>query len=165
MTDSHGLSLFQRVLLATDGTVTDLIAIYAGEPIRVRKLEQSVLEADAPAALKCSGPVRLLSRKILLRDASRIWLHADSTFVIDRLSPSIQEQMLNSDRPVGLLWKEERLETFREIVGHTVEPCAAVAHYFDLPLSAPIVSRTYLIHHAGRPLGMITEKWPLSYFR
>lgn len=165
MTDNHGLSLFQRVLLATDGTVTDLIAIYAGEAIRVKKLEQSILEADAPTELKCSGPVRLLSRKILLCGASRNYLHADSTFVLGRLSTSIQEQMLNSDRPVGLLWKEERLETFREIVGHTVEPGAAIAQYFDLPLSAPFVSRTYLIHRAGRPLGMITEKWPLSSFR
>jgi len=85
--------------------------------------------------------------------------------VLERLSKSIQDQMLNTDRPIGLLWKEERLETFREIVGQAVEPCAAIAQYFDLPPSAPFVSRTYLIHHDRRPLGIITEKWPLSPFR
>ena len=40
----------------------------------------------------------------------------------------------------------------------------AIAHYFDLPVTAPFVSRTYLVHHRNKPLGKITEKWPLSYF-
>jgi chorismate-pyruvate lyase len=165
MPSSYDLSLFQRILLATDGTVTDLIALYAGEPIRVMKLGQAIHEERAQAELKCTEPTRLLNRKILLSGAKKNYLYAESQFVLGRLSKSIQEQMLNTDRPIGLLWKEERLETFREIVGQTVEPCAAIAQYFDLPSSAPFVSRTYLIHHTGKPLGMITEKWPISYFR
>jgi chorismate-pyruvate lyase len=165
MPGNHDLSLFQRILLATDGTVTDLIALYAGEPIRVKKLVQTISEDSAPAELQCSGPTRMLSRRILLTGATKTYLYAESQFVLERLSKSIQDQMLNTDRPIGLLWKEERLETFREIVRQSVEPYAAIAQYFDLPTSAPFVSRTYLIHHGGRPLGMITEKWPLSYFR
>lgn len=165
MPGTHDLSLFQRILLATDGTVTDLIALYAAEPIRVKKLSQAIGEESAQAELQCAAPTRLLSRRILLTGATRTYLYAESQFVLERLSKSLQEQMLNTDRPVGLRWKEERLETFREIVGQAVEPCAAIAQYFDLPPPAPFVSRTYLIHHHGQPLGMITEKWPLSYFR
>ena len=165
MPSSYDLSLFQRILLATDGTVTDLIALYAGEPIRVIKLGQAIHEESAQPELKCTEPTRLLNRKILLSGATKNYLYAESQFVLERLSKSIQEQMLNTDRPIGLLWKEERLETFREIVGQTVEPCAAIAQYFDLPTSAPFVSRTYVIHHIGKPLGIITEKWPISYFR
>jgi chorismate-pyruvate lyase len=165
MSDAHDLSLFQKILLATDGTVTDLIALYAGEPIRVKKLVQTIGDERAPAELQCSGPTRLLSRRILLAGATKTYLYAESQFVLDRLSKSIQEQMLTTDRPIGLLWKEERMETFREVVGQEVEPCAAIAQYFDLPTSALFVSRTYLIHHEGRPLGRITEKWPLSHFR
>jgi chorismate-pyruvate lyase len=161
----HDLSLFQKVLLATDGTVTDLIALYAGEPIGVRKLAQSIRDGHAPAELQCTGPTRLLSRSILLTGAAKIYLYAESQFVLERLSKSIQQQMLDSDRPIGLLWKEERLESFREIVRQAVEPCEAIAHHFNVPVSAPFVSRTYLIHHGGRPLGMITEEWPLSQFR
>ncbi len=165
MPGTHDLSLFQKILLATDGTVTDLIALYAGEPIGVRKLAQSIREEHAPTELQCAGPTRLLSRSILLAGATRTYLYAESQFVLDRLSMSIQQQMLDTDRPVGLLWKEERLETFREIVRQAVEPSEAIAQHFDMPASAPFVSRTYLIHHGGRPLGMITEKWPLSHFR
>jgi len=165
MTDNLDLSLFQRILLATDGTVTDLIALYAGEPMRVRKLAQTIGVADAPTELQCAVPTRVLSRRILLIGTSQTYLYAESQFVLERLSASIQDQMLNTDRPIGLLWKEERLETFREIVRQGVETCTEIAHYFDVPASAPFVSRTYLIHHGGRPMGMITERWPLSSFR
>lgn len=162
---NHDLSLFQKILLATDGTVTDLIGLYTGESIRVKKLEQAIREELAPPALKCAGPTRLLIRRILLSGASKNYLFADSVFVFERFSKSIQEQLLNTDKPIGLMWKEERLETYREIVEQKVEPCADAAKHFELPASAPFVSRTYLIHHSGLPLGAITEKWPVGLFR
>jgi chorismate-pyruvate lyase len=159
------LSLFQKILLATDGTVTDLLALYTGAPIQVKKLEQTIKLDTAPLALNCAAPTRLLSRKILLSSAKQNYLYADSVFVFDRFSSSIQEQLLSTDRPIGLLWKEARLETYREIVDTSVAPCAEIASHFVLPEAAMFVSRTYLIHQAGKPLGAITEKWPLSYFR
>jgi chorismate-pyruvate lyase len=163
--DNQPLSLFQKILLATDGTVTDLISLYTGEPIRVKKLEQTIREQVAPQSLQCDGLTRLLVRKILLSGASQNYLYADSIFVFERFSKSIQDQLLNTDRPIGLMWKEEKLETYREIVEQNVEPCADAAGHFGLPTFEPFVSRTYLIHHAGKPLGAITEKWPVSYFR
>lgn len=165
MPSRHDLSLLQKILLGTDGTVTDMIALYAGEPIRVRKLEQELREGGAQTDLGCTGRERLLHRTIVLCGATGNYLYAESQFVFERLSKSIQEQMLETDRPIGLLWKDEKLETFREIVDHSVGPCAAIAHYFDVPVTAPFISRTYLIHHMRKPLGKITEKWPLSFFR
>jgi len=161
----HQLSLFQQILLATDGTVTDLIALYTGEAIRVKKLEQVIQVEVAPPLLACPAPVKLLHRKILLSGAVKNYLYADSTFVFERFSPAIQQQLLSTDRPIGLLWKDARLETYREIVAQKVEPCSAIAEHFALPLDAMFVARTYVIHHAGSPLGAITEKWPLSFFR
>ena len=161
----YELSLFQKILLATDGTVTDLLALYTGETIRVKKLGQSIRDDVAPEILHCKGLTRLLNRQILLSGANRNYLYADSIFVFERFSKSIQEQLLNSDRPIGLIWKEERLEMHREIIEQKVEPCAEIALHFSVPVEAPFVSRTYLIHHAGKPLGAIMEKWPLSYYR
>ena len=162
---TEDLSLFQRILLATDGTVTDLIGLYTGESIRVKKLEQSIRLDTAPPALRCSEPTRLLHRRILLAGAAKNFLYADSTFVFERFSESIQQQLLNTDKPIGLMWKDERLETYREIIDQRIETSAEVAAHFDLPATADFVSRTYLIHHNGKPLGSITEKWPMSYFR
>jgi chorismate-pyruvate lyase len=163
--NSGNLGLFQKVLLATDGTVTDLIALYTGEPIRVEKLEQNIRTEVPPSVLACETPVRLLSRKILLRGARKKYLYADSLFLIDRFSSSIQHQLLTTDRPIGLMWKHERFETYRDIVDQRVEPSPIIAHYFELRESEPFVSRTYIIYHSGKPLGAITEKWPLSLFR
>jgi chorismate-pyruvate lyase len=164
-TTEHRLSLLQKILLSTDGTVTDLIALYAGGPIRVKKIEQTVEVKTAPTLLACDGPLKLLSRKILLSGASRNYLYAESVFVFERFSASIQDQLLNTDQPIGLLWKEARLETYREIVDQQVAPSPDTAHYFDIPVNAPFVARTYVIFTSGKPLGAITEKWPLSFFR
>ncbi|BBB93442.1 MAG TPA: hypothetical protein PKA28_17855 [Methylomusa anaerophila] len=37
---SRSLSLFQKILLTTDGTVTHLLRLYTGETIRVNKIEK-----------------------------------------------------------------------------------------------------------------------------
>jgi chorismate-pyruvate lyase len=63
------------------------------------------------------------------------------------------------------MWKHERLETYREIIDKRVEPSPSIVRHFDLGESEPFVSRTYVIYHGGKPLGVITEKWPLSFFR
>ncbi len=158
------LSLFQRILLATDGTVTDLIALYTGEAIRVTKLEQSVVTGAARAELGCEGTTQLLQRRILLCGTQQNYLYADSQFVFERFSAWMQQQLLETDRPIGLLWKEARLETFREIIAQGIEPGGAIAQHFGLPPTAPFVARTYLVHHGGQPLGAITEKWPFATF-
>lgn len=159
------LNFFEKILLATDGTVTDLITLYADEPIRVQKLEQVACEQAAPPELACAKPTQLLVRKILLSGATRNYLYAESHFVLERLPEFVRQQMLESDRPIGRLWKEARLETFREVVTQSVAPCAAVARHFEVAAIEPFVSRTYLVHHSAKPLGMITEKWPLHSFR
>lgn len=158
------LDLFERILLATDGTVTDLVALYAGEPIRVKKLGQSIRSGDAPAELGCDAPAQLLERRILLSGAQRDYLYAESLFVVERLSPATRAGLLESDRPIGLLWKEEKLETFREVVRQSVAPGAAIAAHFGRAADAPFVWRSYLIHHHGLPLGRITEAWPQGSF-
>lgn len=158
------LGLLQQILLSTDGTVTDLIALYAGEEITVHKLRQDIAVRQPPAALKCEVPVQVLHRQILLRGRERTFLYADSQFIFVRFSPDMQQQLLHTDQPIGLLWKQERLETYREIIAKTVLRCPHLAHHFQLPEDAWFVSRTYLIHHGGRPLGAITEQWPTSWF-
>jgi chorismate-pyruvate lyase len=161
---SEDLGLFERILLATDGTVTELVALYAGEAIRVRKLEQRVLDACTDERLACAPSARLLDRRILLVGATRAFLYAESQFVLDRLAPAMRDALLGSDRPIGLVWKEARLETFREVVERSIAPCAELARHFDVARSTPFVSRTYVVHHGGRPLGVITEKWPRGAF-
>lgn len=131
----------------------------------MQKLEQTIQEAIAPLELQCARPTRLLSRRILLSGKTRNFLYAESLFLLDRVPQVVRESMLHTDLPVGLLWKKARLETFREILGQSIGPKTAIAHHFDVSIAANFVSRTYLVHHAGKPLGMITETWPMNSFR
>lgn len=158
------LNLLQRILLCTDGTVTDLIALYAGEEIQVHKVRQEIVVCQPPPVLRCDGPVQVLNRQILLQGQRRNFLYADSQFIFVRFSPDMQQRLLHTNQPIGLLWKQERLETYREIIDKSIVRCPHLAHYFELPEDAWFISRTYLIHHGGRPLGAITEQWPTSAF-
>jgi len=157
-------SLFERILLVTDGTVTDLISLYAGEPIKVTKLEQTLREEHAPALLQCPGATSVLTRKILLSGEQRHYLYAESLLVFDRLSPWVRQQLLATDQPIGLLWRAERLESHREVVERMIEQRPDIATHFDLPPETPWVSRSYLVLHQRKPVAMITEKWPLDGF-
>lgn len=159
------LTLFQKVLLNTDGTVTQLLELYTGQPIRVQKLGQHIAPCAASESLQTNATDPILNRCILLRTEQRNLLYAESLFVVDRLPAAVRQQLIETDRPIGLLWRDHRMETYREIVMQQREPVGELARHFDLPAQATLLARSYLIFHQARPMGMITEKFPLDYFR
>lgn len=159
--DDETLSIAQKVLLTTDGTVTQLLEIYTGEKIRVQKLEHALVKG-APPSLAVSATEPVLSRKILLRGATRPYLYAHSWLVLSRMPQGMQETILQTDTPIGQLWKAARLETFREIIDFRREHDSLVAALFGV--DSPLLSRTYLISAGGAPMGLIVEKFPAASF-
>jgi chorismate-pyruvate lyase len=159
------LSLFQKVLLATDGTVTQLLEIYSGSPIKVKKLIQTIVNDANEPWLQLNSEDRLLKRSILLRNKTTNLLYAESYFVIDRLPKTMHRQLLETDQPIGLLWRAERMETYREISRYTRGPDLSLAKYFNVSEDAEFLGRTYHIYFQRQPLGMITEKFPITYFK
>ena len=157
------LSQQQAILMDTDGTVTDLIRHFTGEEIAVTKLSQDVVSTAQPEALQLNNPSHLLHRRILLT-GSKPYLYAESYFVIDRMSDFLRKELLESNVPIGLLWQREKLETFREILAKYCEKDEALQDYFKDLKQALFLSRSYRIYHGGLPLGLITEKFPASYF-
>lgn len=157
----ESLSTLQKVLLITDGTVTQLLEIYTQEKIFVQKLEHALVRG-APAELEVSSTEPVLSRRILLRSADRPYLFAHSWLVPTRMPRGMQETILNTDTPIGQLWKAARLETYREIIDFRREQNAEVAELFGA--EGPLLSRTYLIHSGGAPMGLIVEKFPSALF-
>ena len=159
--DDDSLSVPQKVLLTTDGTVTQLLEIYTGEKIRVEKLEHALVNGG-PSPLGVSATERVLSRRILLRGAARPYMYAHSWLVPSRMPHGMQETILQTDTPIGQLWKTARLETFREIIDFRREQDAGVAAL--LGVDSPLLSRTYLIHSGGSPMGVIVEKFSATLF-
>ena len=158
------LSLFQKVLLTTDGTVTQLLEIYSGSPIKVKKISQTIVNDIENTWLQLKDTDRLLKRSILLCSRDTNLLYAESYFVIDRLPKSMHQQLLETDQPIGLLWRAERMETYREISGYTRRREPDLFPHFNVGNDVEFLGRTYHIYYQQQPLGMITEKFPASFF-
>ncbi len=165
--DLSRLSIFQRVLLTTDGTVTKMLEIYAGEEIQVIKLSQEVRVSNQPlASLEMAGPYSVLDRKILLRGkrSQRNLLYAESTIALDRLNHTVRNSLLEDEVPIGRLLLDCQAETFRKIMSCSKEPAGALACYFQVRPSLGMISRTYQIVMGQRPVMQITEKFPETHF-
>ena len=161
------LSILQRVLLITDGTVTDVLEAYANEPIRVVKLGQNFDTVDARVPeLDLSPSGRVLRRTVLLQGAlsGQNFLFAESVITPQGLDPGIVDGLVGSDRPVGRLLAQHRIETFREIVALGFELAGPCADYFEVEPTSRLVFRTYRIIMRGQPVMRITEKFPLTLF-
>ncbi len=162
------LNPFQRVLLMTDGTVTDVVEVYTGETIRVVKLAQSFGgdSSETTPRLGTDGPGRLLHRTVLLQGSKSgtNFIHAESVIAPDWLPPTVLEGLLETGRPIGKLLSSGRIETFREIVGLGFEPAGDCAEHFGVDPASNLVFRTYRIHVSERPVMRITEKFPTSWF-
>ena len=165
--DGAVLGTFQRVLLITDGTVTDVLEAYSGEPVRVVKLAQSlgVPDAETPE-LDLAPDERVLRRSILLRGtiSGRNMLHAESVISPDRLPPGVFEAILASERPLGRILAAHRVETFREIVALGYVPAASCAEHFEVDKTAKFLFRTYRIFAGHQPVIRVTEKFPATSF-
>ncbi len=116
---SEALTVFERILLITDGTVTDLLEAFAGEAISVVKLSQSIGHRNGDAhALDVLEHEHVLQRTVLLRgaDSGTSFLYGDSVIVPERLPPALFEGLMATGQTIGRLLATYRLETFREIV-------------------------------------------------
>jgi chorismate-pyruvate lyase len=161
------LTRLQRLLLTTDGTVTDIVETYAGERVRVVKLFQDLIEAGEPIPdMDLEPKDTILFRKILLqgRISGANMLYAESVIVPDRLDEPIRDELLRCQVPIGHLIIKNRLETFRQILTWGKETAGPLSIYFDVPSFEQVVFRTYQIYAGGQPIMMITEKFPESYY-
>lgn len=161
--DPSKLTSFQRILLTTDGMVTEMLEAYFWERMTVIKLFQDdyALEHALPA-LGCEFGDRVLDRRIFLRGRmSHInRLYAESVIALDRLPAEIRDGLMNGQKPIGLLILENRLETFREILGCSKEPAQGLAEHFRIGPEDFLISRVYRVIAEGQPIMQITEKFP-----
>jgi chorismate-pyruvate lyase len=161
------LSTLQRVLLMTDGTVTDVLEAYANEHIHVTKVSQSfaMVNSERPE-LDLGETDRVMRRKVLLQGSATgiNYLYADSVITPDHLDSGVVEGLLTSDTPLGRLLARHRVETFREIVAVGFEPAGTCAGYFEVDPTTKLVFRTYRIIVGQRPVVRITEKFPVTHF-
>ena len=166
--EPSSLSIFQRILLTTDGTVTDILESYLSEPIQLVKLSEALitLPQDIPA-MQLEKGAEVIDRKILLRGriSRKNFIFADSIIALERLDEDFRNALLKTKITIGKLWLEHRIESFKEIVDSGKETAnEELSHYFQLEQNINLLFRTYCVFSNNQAIMMITEKFPENYF-
>ena len=164
---SEELGLLQRILLTTDGNVCRILESYAGEAIVAVKLEQTRSPGGEPCHPLELGPDddRLTRRVVLCGGTTgRPLVHAETLIAVERLHPLVRTGLLSTSEPIGRLLAVARLETFRDILSSGVTRAGAIAEHFEIGEDDDVFVRTYRIIAGGRPIMLITEKFPTTWF-
>jgi chorismate-pyruvate lyase len=164
--DPSSLDPLQRILLVTDGTLTDTLEAAFGEPIGLRKIGAEIAPAREPIPdLDLPSGHALLDRRIVLygETSERPYIYAESLLALDRLPPRFREELMRSDTPMGRLWSEYRLETWKELLWVTRHRAAEIAPHLQIGADSECLVRRYRLISGGRPLMVIQEQFPVSY--
>lgn len=160
-------SFLQRLLLVTDGRITDIVQAYSGETVEAVKLRQKlVISGSRFSPLQLDREYQILDRSIVLQgsETSTNYLYADSQIVLERLDTQIRDELIFSRQPIGKLLRENKVETYREILDCGIETAGLLGQYFNIEPSAELIYRTYLILIDSLPVMQITEKFPTTHF-
>jgi chorismate-pyruvate lyase len=149
-----------QLLLASDGTLTDMLQALCREKINARKLAQEVAPAVRRIdSLDVESGELLMSRRVLLQGdrTVRSYVYAESLIALTRLDARFQQGLLTSDAPIGRLWRDNRVEIFKEITGLADQAAGLLARYFGTSAATRLLVRTCRVFVAGRPVMLISE--------
>ena len=159
-------SFLQRLMLVTDGRITDIVQAYSGETVEAVKLHQELIISSDRPDLQLDRQSQLMERSILLQGtkSKTNYLYADSQIVLERLDPAIRNELIFTRQPIGKLLRENQVETYREIIDCGIEPAGRLAQYFQIDPASKMIYRTYNVLIKRLPVLQITEKFPTTHF-
>jgi chorismate-pyruvate lyase len=156
----------QRIFLVCDGTLTDTLQAAVQEPISVIKLasESNIVTVPIEDLIISAGEAVLIRRVLLYGQRSgRCYVYAESVIALDRVPPLFREELLHSDKPLGRLWTEHKLESRKELLDVSRVPSNRLARYFGVDKHSDILMRRYRLNSGGRPIMLISESFPVCY--
>ncbi len=164
------LSPVQKMLLGTDGSVTNLLEVITGSPVEIETLVQRVVPADEAVAreLQINPGEEVNFRIVLLKKANsqEALVYAVSHTPLKRLDASLKDDLTKADIPIGVILKKHRIESRRDITSTAFfsagqEHCRA----FGVFTREIMLTRSYRIIRHGQPLIAIKETFPYNSFR
>lgn len=156
------LSDVQKVLLATDGSVTTILEVLNGD-VKIKTLKQKLIEADEKTAhglgIKKGD---LVNYRVVVIESDMPLIHATSFIPIERLYDDFKEDLTKADIPIGKLLKKYNIEARREIEHIDVKrPDEELMQIFKI--DSPMLTRTYNIIHNKKILIRIKETFPSTF--
>jgi chorismate-pyruvate lyase len=160
------LELLQRMLVTTDGTVTDVLAVAFLEPIELVKISVTVgASPERVPSLDLAAGATTMQRRIVLRGAktARPYAYAETVVAIDRLPPALRADLVAGVVPIGQLWQTHRLETWKERPTVRERPAGSTATHLNIAAADPVIERAYRTFTGGAPAFHVTEVFPRKY--
>jgi len=159
------LPLCARLLLVTDGTVTELLEALTGEPLALGLKKQSVDRTENHTAIvPPDGHSSCLHRRITLRGekSGQDWLYAESVILHQNLEPGARQMLEQQQIPLGAILDRQLPDNHREIVdcGYRDHPVAA--HHLGLADDHLFIYRIYRILAQASLIAVITEWFPID---
>ena len=118
------LSPVQKMLLGTDGSVTNLLEVITGSPVEIETVVQEVIPADSSIATELvideGDEVNYRVVKLKKSGTSEPLIYAVSHTPLKRLEPSFREDLIRADIPIGVILKNHQIESRRDITGAEV---------------------------------------------
>jgi len=139
------LSFLEKVLTVTNGSVTQILEAYLGEPVRIRTLSQEVKEAGVLAKELNVVKTDLVNfREVEIMDQKgKVMVRAKSWTPLKRLELGFKDDLMKADVPIGKLLVKHNIEARRELL--------------DASIEGNNVKRTYNIIRKGEILMRIEE--------
>ncbi|MDN7025362.1 DUF98 domain-containing protein [Methanoculleus sp. FWC-SCC1] len=167
--EAGSLSPLQKVLLGTDGSVTNLLEMATGHPVEVVTRVQEVRPADPETAAELGvEPGDAVNYRVVeLRDTltGETLIYAVSFTPLQRLAPDFRDDLLRADIPIGRILRRHRIESRREITDARIVPADPhLSSIFRIHRQQALLSRKYRIIHNRQPLIAIEEIFPSTAF-
>lgn len=163
-TDEIKLNNTQKILLATDGSVTTILDVLHGE-ISIKTLKQEFQKADSKIAkLLNIDKGELVNYRVVVMGKNKVPLiYAKSYIPIKRLSSEFKEDLISADIPIGRILRKYNIESRREIQNVEIkEGNSDLKNIFNTNLD--FLSRNYNIIHKDEILIWIEEIFPINSF-
>jgi chorismate-pyruvate lyase len=162
------MSTMQRILLSSDGTMTNLLEELLSEELRANKIFEEIAASKffIPQLEIVEGQ-QLWRRIITLQGKSSgiHFLHAESLIAPNNLDQEFADELINTDAPIGRIWDLFKVETYKSMMSWGVEPAGDIAKYFKIPPDQLLFYRTYRVFSQKRPVMQVTEKFPREWFQ
>jgi chorismate-pyruvate lyase len=158
------LSSAQKILLATDGSITTILDVLTGH-VTIRTLLQEFRTADADMAdLLDIDKGSIVNYRVVVIEGKEPLIYAISIIPIARLDTDFKEDLIRADIPIGRILKKHNIESRREINSIAVEKASQhLQEIFDT--DCLMLTRTYNIIHKDQVLIWLKETFPYTMFR
>ena len=161
----RALTPFQRALLVIDGTVTTFIEAYTLEPVEIERLSHVVRPLAEPDPwLDAPAGTNVALRHVLIqgRYSRTLYVYAVSLVAVERLPAPARERLEVEGEGIGRVLSALRLETRREVLWYGREHAGDLPEAVRSRSDGEFITRTYRILSTGRPIALISERFPVG---